>query len=138
MHSVDPDCPLSNIIPEKKNTTQYQLRNESVNPLEITTVRFKNVFVNTLIFRYNLLSFYYLYTVCLRYIIYYYIFYLLLFGCLLIWKRNKDWLIDWLIDSLIVLVWRTKNHKELPSNKRRVIERVLKILFQKFKEFLLI
>ena len=51
--SVDPNCPLSNIIPKKKET-KYQLRNKCAHRLEIKTDRFKNVFVNRLIFRYNL------------------------------------------------------------------------------------
>ena len=55
---VDLDCPLGNIISKKKET-KYLLRNK--------TDRFKNVFVNRIIFRYNLWFFYYLYTVCLMY-----------------------------------------------------------------------
>ena len=47
VRAVDPDCSPGNIIPKKKGT-MYQLRNR-------------------LIFRYNLWSFYYLYTVCLMY-----------------------------------------------------------------------
>ena len=50
VRSVDPDCQLSNIIPKKKET-KYQLRNKSAHRLEIKTDRFKNVFVNRLIFR---------------------------------------------------------------------------------------
>ena len=42
---VDLDCPLGNIISKKKET-KYLLRNK--------TDRFKNVFVNRIIFRYNL------------------------------------------------------------------------------------
>ena len=57
--SVDPDCTLSNIIPKKKKT-KYQLRNKSAHRPDIKTDRFKNVFVNRLIFKYNLRSFYYL------------------------------------------------------------------------------
>ena len=53
VRSVDPHCPLSNIIPRKKET-KYQLRNKSADRPEIKTERFKNVFVNRLIFRYNL------------------------------------------------------------------------------------
>ena len=53
VRSVDPDCPLSNIIPKKKET-KYQLRNKTAHRQEIKTDRFKTVFVNTLIFRYNL------------------------------------------------------------------------------------
>ena len=63
---VDPDCPLSNILPKKKET-KYPLRNKSAHRPDIKTDRFKNVFVNRLIFRYNLRSFYYFYTVCLMY-----------------------------------------------------------------------
>ena len=51
--SVDPDCPLSNIIP-KKEERKYLLRNKSAYCLDIKTDRFKNVFVNRIIFRYNL------------------------------------------------------------------------------------
>ena len=53
VRSVDPDCPLSNIIPKKKET-KYQLRNKSAHRPDITTEIFKVVFVNRLIFRYNL------------------------------------------------------------------------------------
>ena len=53
VRSVDPNCPLSNIIPKKKET-KYQLRNKSAHRLDIKTGRFKSVFVNRLIFRYNL------------------------------------------------------------------------------------
>ena len=56
---MDPDCTLSNIIPKKKKT-KYQLRNKSARRPDIETDRFKNVFVNRLIFKYNLRSFYYL------------------------------------------------------------------------------
>ena len=51
--SVDPDCPLSNIIP-KKEERKYLLRNKSAHRPDIKTDRFKNVFVNRIIFRYNL------------------------------------------------------------------------------------
>ena len=51
--SVDPDRLLSNIIPKKKET-KYQLRNKSAHRPDIKTDRFKNVFVNRLIFKYNL------------------------------------------------------------------------------------
>ena len=53
VRSVDPHCPLSNIIPKKKKT-KYQLRNKTAHRPEIKTDRFKTVFVTTLIFRYNL------------------------------------------------------------------------------------
>ena len=46
VRSVDPDCPLSNIIPKKKET-KYLLRNKSAHRPDIKTDRFKNVFVNT-------------------------------------------------------------------------------------------
>ena len=59
VRSVDPDCTLSNIIPKKKKT-KYQLRNKSAHRPDIKTDRFKNVFVNRLILKYNLRSFYYL------------------------------------------------------------------------------
>ena len=52
VRSVDPDCPLSNIILKKKET-KYQLRNGTAHRPEIKTGKFKNVFVNRLIFRYN-------------------------------------------------------------------------------------
>ena len=48
VRSVNPDCPLSNIIPKKKETN-YQLRNKTAHRPEIKTDRFKNVFVNRLI-----------------------------------------------------------------------------------------
>ena len=50
---VDPDCPLSNILPKKKET-KYQLRNKSAHRPDIETGRFMSVFLNRLIFRYNL------------------------------------------------------------------------------------
>ena len=46
VRSVDPDCPLSNIIPKKKET-RYLLRNKSAHRPDIKTDRFKKVFVNT-------------------------------------------------------------------------------------------
>ena len=46
VRSVDPDCPLSNIIPKKKGT-MYQLRNKSTHRPDVKTDRFKNVFVNS-------------------------------------------------------------------------------------------
>ena len=49
---MDPDCPLSHIIPKKKET-KYQRRNKTAHHPEIKTDRFRNVFVNRLIFRYN-------------------------------------------------------------------------------------
>ena len=62
--SVDPDCPLSNIIP-KKIETKHVLRNKSAHRPDVKTDRFKNVFVTRIIFRYNLWSFYYLYVLCI-------------------------------------------------------------------------
>ena len=53
VRSVDPDCPLSNIIPKKKET-KYLLRNKSAHRPDIKTDRFKNVFVNRIIFSYKL------------------------------------------------------------------------------------
>ena len=53
VRSVDPESQLSNIIPKKKET-MYQLRNKAAHRQEIKTDRFKTVFVNTLIFGYNL------------------------------------------------------------------------------------
>ena len=50
VRSVDPDCPLSNIIPRKKEM-KYQIRNKTAYRPEIKTDRIKNVFVNGLIFR---------------------------------------------------------------------------------------
>ena len=46
-----PDPPLR--VPWKKKETKYQLRNKTAHRPEIKTDRFKNVFVNKLIFRYN-------------------------------------------------------------------------------------
>ena len=69
VRSMDPDCTLSNIIPKKKKT-KYQLRNKSAHRPDIETDRFKNVFVNRLIFKYNLRSFYYL----IQYILYKYMY----------------------------------------------------------------
>ena len=46
VRSVNPDCPLSNIIPKKKEI-KYLLRNKSAHRPDIKTDRFMNVFVNT-------------------------------------------------------------------------------------------
>ena len=54
VRSVDPDCTLSNVIPKKPKETKYLLRNKSAHRPDIKTDRFKNVFVNRIIFRYNL------------------------------------------------------------------------------------
>ena len=64
VRSVDPDCPLSNIIPKKKETN-YLPRKTSAHRPDTKTDRFKNVFVNRI--RHNLWSFFSLYTVCLMY-----------------------------------------------------------------------
>ena len=40
VRSVDPDCPLSNIIPKKKEI-KYQLRNKTAYRLEIKTDRLR-------------------------------------------------------------------------------------------------
>ena len=53
VHSADSDCPLSKIIPKKKET-KYHLRNRTAYRLEIKSDKFKNMFVNRLIFKYNL------------------------------------------------------------------------------------
>ena len=53
VRSVDPDFPLTNII-QKKKETKYQLRKKSAHRPDIKTDRFKNVFLNNLIFKYNL------------------------------------------------------------------------------------
>ena len=66
LHVYLVDYLLSNIIPKKKETN-YLLRKKSAHQPDIKTDRIKNVFVNKIIFRYNLWSFYYLYTVCLMY-----------------------------------------------------------------------
>ena len=52
VRSVDPDCPLSHIIPKKKET-KYQLRNKTAHRPKIKTDRFKNAFINRPIFKYN-------------------------------------------------------------------------------------
>ena len=52
VRSVDSDCPLSKIIPRKKET-KYSLRNRTVHRPKINLDIFKNVFVNKLVFKYN-------------------------------------------------------------------------------------
>ena len=47
VRSVDLDCPLSNIIPKKKET-KYQLRKKGAHRPEIKTDRFKNIFRHNL------------------------------------------------------------------------------------------
>ena len=54
VRSVDPDCPLSDIIPKKKELDKVSLRNKSANHPDINTERLKNAFVKRLIFRHNL------------------------------------------------------------------------------------
>ena len=54
VRSVDPDCTLSNVIPKKPKETKYLLRNKSAHRPDIKTDRFKNVYVNRIILRYNL------------------------------------------------------------------------------------
>ena len=53
VHSVDPDCLLSNIIPKRKET-KYNSRNRTACHLQIKFDRFKNAFVNRVIFKYDL------------------------------------------------------------------------------------
>ena len=48
-----PDCPLSKIIPKKKET-KYNLRNRTVYHPEINSDRFKKVVVSRLVFKYNI------------------------------------------------------------------------------------
>ena len=53
VRSVDSDCQLSNIIPKEKET-KYNLRNRrTAHRTDINSDRFKNVFVNRLVFKYN-------------------------------------------------------------------------------------
>ena len=49
---MDPDFPLNNIITKKKET-KYLLRKKSAHRPDVKTDRFKNIFVNRIIFRYN-------------------------------------------------------------------------------------
>lgn len=53
VRSVDPDCPLSKIIPKKKEG-KYNLRNRTDHRPEKNSDRFKNVFVNSLVFKYKI------------------------------------------------------------------------------------
>ena len=50
--SADPDCPLVNIIPNKKDL-KYHIRNRTFQRPIIISDRFKNIFVNRLICKYN-------------------------------------------------------------------------------------
>ena len=53
--SFEPDCPLSNINILKKKETKCNLRNPTAHrPENIYSDRFKTVFVNRLIFKYNI------------------------------------------------------------------------------------
>ena len=65
VRSLDLDCPLSNIIPKKKET-KYHLRNKRAHHPEIKTDRFKNVFVNRLIFLDTIFD---LSNICIQYVI---------------------------------------------------------------------
>ena len=51
--SNDPECPFFQFLPKEKNT-RYNLRNTSVSVPRIYTDRFKNVFSNRIIFRYDM------------------------------------------------------------------------------------
>ena len=62
---MDLDCRLSNIIPKKKET-KYHLRNKRAHHPEIKTDRFKNVFVNRLIFLDTIFD---LSNICIQYVI---------------------------------------------------------------------
>lgn len=53
VRSVDPDCPLSKITPKKKEG-KYNLRNRTDHRPEKNSNRFKNVFVNSLVFKYKI------------------------------------------------------------------------------------
>ena len=69
VRSVDPDCPLSNIIPKKKET-KYQLRNKSAHHPDIKTDRVKNVFVRrplflNIIFHLSIICIEYTYFLCI-------------------------------------------------------------------------
>ena len=51
--SNDPECPFFQFLPKEKNM-RYNLRNTSVSVPRIYTDRFKNVFSNRIIFRYDM------------------------------------------------------------------------------------
>ena len=51
--SNDPECPFFQLLPKEKNM-RYNLRNTSVSVPRIYTDRFKNVFSNRIIFRYDM------------------------------------------------------------------------------------
>ena len=50
--STNPLCPINKIFPKQKQT-KYRLRNSSAIRPKVTTDRFKNAFINRLIFKYN-------------------------------------------------------------------------------------
>ena len=49
----DPECPFFQFLPKEKNT-RYNLRDTPVSVPRINTDRFKNVFSNRIIFRYDM------------------------------------------------------------------------------------
>ena len=51
--SNDPECPFFQFLPKEKNT-RFNLRDTSVSVPRIYTDRFKNVFSNRIIFRYDM------------------------------------------------------------------------------------
>ena len=51
--SNDPECPFFQFLPKEKKT-RYNLRNKSVSVPRIHTDRFKNVFSNRIIFKYDM------------------------------------------------------------------------------------
>ena len=51
--SNDPECPFFQFLPKEKNM-RYNLRNTSISVPRIYTDRFKNVFSNRIIFRYDM------------------------------------------------------------------------------------
>ena len=64
--------------------TTKKLYHSEITTSELSLTTQKNVFVNRLIFKYNLWCFYYF----IQYVMYFYL------------RKNKEWLIDWLIDWL--------------------------------------
>ena len=50
---LDTEQPLNNILPEKKSVG-YNLRKENFLYPDVNTIRFKNTYVNTLIFKYDI------------------------------------------------------------------------------------
>ena len=53
LYELDPECPFFQFLPKEKNM-RYNLRNTSVSVPRIYTDRFKNVFSNRIIFRYDM------------------------------------------------------------------------------------